>query len=84
MQNKTIRERGKDGKFKAIKDNLEDTIDIFYLIIRAIPFMFVFLFSLNYFGLWKIVKKFGEFFLNIGNPECRVVCEAIPNINAGD
>lgn len=74
MQGKPTRERGKDGKFTAIKDNIEETIDLFYLFVKSIPLLLVILFALNYFGLWDALKKTTTFIVNIGNPNCRVVC----------
>lgn len=80
MKTKT-RERGKDGKFTTIKEGMEETVEIFNLLIRLIPFILIFLFALNYFGCWKLIKKISQFALNIGNPDCELLCKNAEEVN---
>lgn len=72
------RERGRDGRFVSIKNGIEDTLEIAYLLLKLLPFLLLIIFIFNYYGLWKIVKKFIEMIMNIGNPDCEIKCIA-PN-----
>ncbi len=73
MLSKT-RERGKDGRFIALKNGLEDAFDICYLFTKLLPMILIVLFLLNYFGLWMAINKAFKFLLNIGNPLCEFKC----------
>lgn len=69
------RDRGKDGRFITIKNGLEDTYDIFCLVMKLIPFFIFIIFTLNYFGLWKHLKAAYNLIVNLGDPNCRFKCE---------
>jgi len=69
------RERSKNGRFAtSVKENVEEAFNLATVVCRLLPVLLVVLFALNHFKAWKILKNYGNFIMNVGNPDCQVVC----------
>lgn len=68
------RERDRNGRFIAVRQGLEDTLNIMSIAVRLMPIIMVLLFVMNYFRAWKSFSNYGSLLWNIGNPDCNLVC----------
>lgn len=83
MNTRSSQFRDSKGRFVAIKEGVEDAFNIFYIILKLIPALFLIMFILNHYRAWDVLKNYTDSLLNIGNPDCKMICEVKPSKESG-